>query len=247
MLNCMKGDTFLEDYYFFSIVIPAHNEVGYIENTIEHLKEIDYPKEKLEVIIVENGSTDNTLDVIRKNSPPWFKIISIKESSVSKAKNIGIENLSDNSNWVIFLDADTYFEKDFLKDLNKYLYEHANENLGCGMVSLLPYPDSRKARCWYHFYNFANKVTKTTRSIQIIRRDLLKDLRYDENLTFDEDTMMIRQCRKKAKYFFFKTNKVYSSTRRFEKNGWIKQLFQWMYYASLPYSKKKKIKYKVLR
>lgn len=234
-------------FIFFSIVIPAHNEELYITKTIESLKVMDYPRDKLEIIIVENGSTDNTLHVIKKTAPPWFKVISIKESGVSKAKNIGIENLSKNSEWVIFLDADTYLGQSFLKDLSQFLLKNIDKNLGCGFVSLLPYPNTLHARLWYHFYNFANRVTKTTRSIQIIRRDLLKDLRFDENLTFDEDTMMIRACRKRAKYFFFKTKKVFSSTRRFEKNGWIKQLFQWIYYASLPYEKKKKIRYKVLR
>lgn len=231
----------------FSIVIPAHNEELYIAKTIESLKQIDYPRDKLEIIIVENGSTDNTLDIIKKTAPTWFKIISIKESGVSKAKNVGIKNLSENSEWVIFLDADTYLGQSFLRDLSHFLLRNKNKNLGCGFVSLLPYPNTFYARLWYHFYNFANKVTKTTRSIQIIRRDLLKNLRFDENLTFDEDTMMIRACRKKAKYFFFKTKKVFSSTRRFERNGWIRQLFQWIYYASLPYEKKRKIKYKVLR
>lgn len=40
---------------FFSIVLPAYNEEKYIEKTVEALKRLDYPKEKLEVIMVENG------------------------------------------------------------------------------------------------------------------------------------------------------------------------------------------------
>jgi hypothetical protein len=115
------------------------------------------------------------------------------------------------------------------------------------MVSLLPYPDSRLARSWYHFYNFANHVTRTSRSIQIIRRDLLMDIRFDEALSFDEDTMLLRACKSRSKYFFLKTRQVYSSTRRFEKNGWIGQLAQWLYYATRSYEKKKTIEYQVIR
>lgn len=236
-----------DNYIFFSIIVPAHNEELYIEKTIKSLKEMEYPRDKLEIIIVENGSTDHTFEVINNLVPYWFKVISIKEAGVSKAKNVGIENLSEKSEWVIFLDADTYLGQSFLKDLSQFLMENKEKNLGCGFVSLLPFPNTKYARMWYHFYNFANRVTKTTRSIQIIRRDLLRELKFDESLSFDEDTMMIKACRKRSQYFFFKTKKVFSSTRRFEKNGWIKQLFQWIYYASLPYEKKKKIKYKVLR
>jgi hypothetical protein len=44
-----------------------------------------------------------------------------------------------------------------------------------------------------------------------------------------------------------KTRQVFSSTRRFEMNGWFRQLFQWMYFASQSYEQKKHIQYKVLR
>lgn len=236
-----------EKYLFFSVVVPAHNEEGYIDRTIMALKEMDYPNDKLEIIIVENGSTDYTGEIVKQLSPPYFKILSIEGFGVSKARNKGIEVVSDNSDWVIFLDADTYFGKPFLKELNKFLIKNKNKNLGCGMASVLPYPDSKLARGWYHFYNFANHVTKTTRSLQIIRRDFLKSLKYDEELTFGEDTKILSQCKKHSKHFYFGTKNVFSSTRRFQKNGWVKQLFIWIYLTALPYSKKKRTKYEAIR
>jgi glycosyltransferase involved in cell wall biosynthesis len=232
---------------FFSLVIPAHNEECYVEKTILSIMELDYPREKLEVIIVENGSDDGTKDIINRLSPDWFRLIALQEPGVSKAKNIAIENLTNQAGWVIFLDADAYFEKGFLKELAEFLQRNSTKNLGCGMVSLLPAPDSRAARAWYRFYNFANHVTRSSRSIQIIRRDLLNDFRFDEKLSFDEDTMLLRDCKTRSKYFFLKTNKVFSSIRRFEKNGWFGQLIQWLYYATRSYEKKKTIKYAVLR
>ena len=231
----------------FSIIIPAHMEEGYIEKTILSLVELDYPRENLEVIIVENGSRDRTHEIISALSPDWFQVLSCPEMGVSKAKNKGIDHLSFQSGWVIFLDADAYFEKGFLLELNDYLNRNGYKNLGCGMVSLRPDPDTRVARGWYRFYNFANNVVKTTRSIQIIRRDLLQGFRFDEALTFDEDTFMLRQCRTRSKYFFVKTSRVFSSIRRFESNGWVRQLFQWMYFAFQSYEQKTHIQYKVLR
>jgi len=75
----------------------------------------------------------------------------------------------------------------------------------------------------------------------------LKDLRFDEAMTSDEDTFLLRKCKARSKYFFLKTNKVFSSTRRFERNGWIRQLAEWVYFATRPYERKKRIQYKVLR
>jgi glycosyltransferase involved in cell wall biosynthesis len=234
-------------YLFFSVVVPAHQEERYIEKTIHSLQEMDYPPEKLEVIIVENGSGDRTDEIIQALSPDWFQILSCPEPGVSMAKNMGIDHLSEQSDWVVFLDADTFFEKGFLLELNTYLRSHGDENLGCGMVALLPDPDSGRARAWYRFYNFANRVVKTTRSIQVIRRNLLRDFRFDEALTFDEDTFMLRNCKTRSKFFFMKTNRVFSSTRRFEINGWVGQLIQWVSFASRSYEAKKHIQYRVLR
>lgn len=243
----MKNSNFNGSNLFFSLVIPAHNEERYIDKTIRSLTGVEYPQDKIEVILVENGSQDNTNEIIRNLCPAWFQIYTSLEPGVSKAKNKGLQRISAQADWVIFLDADTYVEKDFIRELNTFLLEKREKNLGCGMLSLLPYPDSRQARSWYGFYNFANRVTHTTRSIQIIRRDLLWDLRFDEALTFDEDTMLLRECMARSKYFFLKTRKVFSSTRRFEKKGWIGQLVEWVSYASSSYEKKTRLKYKVVR
>ncbi len=234
-------------YLFFSIIVPAHQEEGFIEKTIFSLQELDYPRQKLEVFIVENGSTDRTAEIIRTLSPDWFQLLSCREAGVSKAKNLGIEHIGADSDWVIFLDADVILEKGFLKELNTFLCDHTDERLGCGMVSLRPHPDYRQARLWYRFYNFANHATHTSRSIQVIRRDLLRDIRFDEALTFDEDTMLLHKCEARSKYFFLKTHKVFASTRRFELNGWIRQLVEWISFASQPYERKKHIQYKVMR
>ena len=50
---------------FFSIIIPSHNEEKYITQTLEHIKALDYPKDKLEVFVIENGSSDNTYFVAK--------------------------------------------------------------------------------------------------------------------------------------------------------------------------------------
>lgn len=232
---------------FFSIVIPAHNEAGYIEKTILKLNEIDYPRNRFEVIIVENGSTDNTNELVERYSPKDFKVVSIENSGVSKARNKGLDNVKNEADWIIFLDADTYLEKPFLNELNAFLLKNSQKNLGCGMVSLLPDPDTKYARGWYHFYNLANHITKTTRSIQIIKKDLLTNIRYDENLSFGEDTKLIKEIQKKSEFFYLGTKNVFASTRRFQNKGWFRQLFLWVYLHFLPEEKKKNISYEVLR
>lgn len=233
--------------FHFSIVVPAHQEEGYIAKTIHTLEGLDYPREKLEVIIIENGSLDRTPEIIRDASPQWFTILSSPEPGVSMAKNMGIAHLSSESDWVVFLDADVLLEKGYLLELDAFLHAHAGEGLGCGMVSLRPDPETRTSRLWYRFYNFANHATHTTRSVQLIRRDLLQDIRFDESLTFDEDTFLLKQCKATSKYFYMNTRRVFASTRRFESKGWVPQLLEWIYFATRSYDRKKRIQYSVAR
>lgn len=232
---------------FFSLVVPAHNEEAYVGKLLTSLGELDYPRGRMEVIVVQNGSTDRTAEVVAEAAPPWFKVETLAEPGVSRAKNRGIELVAEASEWVIFLDADTSVGPTFLRELDQFLRTHAGRNLGHGMVSLLPYPDSRLARGWYHFYNVANRLTRTTRSIQVIRRDLLRDTRFDETLSFGEDTKMLAACSRRSRFFYMDTHSVFSSTRRFEEYGWMRQLFIWIYLTMLPYRTKQRMKYPAVR
>ncbi|AEJ61015.1 glycosyl transferase family 2 [Spirochaeta thermophila DSM 6578] len=232
---------------FFSIIIPAYNEERYIGNTLTHLAQADYPHEYFEVLIVENGSSDRTREVVEQTALPHWHILHVAQHGVSRAKNAGIEACAPEADWVIFLDADTYALPGFLRELNDFLLAHREHDLTCGMVRLRPYPETLKARAWYAFYNFANRVTHTTRSIQIVRRDILREVRFDEAPAFGEDTRLLSACKRRGRYFYLPTDKVFSSTRRFEKRGWMRQLFTWIYLHFLPYELKKRASYPALR
>ncbi|HNW84701.1 MAG TPA: glycosyltransferase [Candidatus Cryosericum sp.] len=228
---------------FFSIVIPAHNEEKYIGGTLASLRQLDYPHDRFEVIIVENACTDNTAQVVGQMALPDWTVLNTPQAGVSHARNMGIERVAEKSDWVIFLDADTRFEPRFLSELNHSLQTTMRHNLGTGMVSLLPDPDSPRARWWYTVVNVATGMARATKSIQIIRRDLLHDIRYDETLTFAEDLSMMRECQRHSRYFYLRSTSVLSSTRRFEQGGWVPEILRSLYLLSLPYEKKQAIRY----
>lgn len=233
-----------DELLFFSIVIPAYNEEKYIGTTLSALNQLDYPPDRFEVIVVDNGSTDGTPAVIAANAPPGAKVERLEEPGVSRARNRGIDLLSEASDWVIFLDADTYFLPGFLRELDRYLRAHAGRNLGTGMVGLRPIPDSMLARGWYHFYDFINWISRTTKSIQFVRRDLLREIRYDESLTYFEDARLLMECRRRhTRHFYLNSRSVFSSTRRFVLHGWLREPLISIRLILLPYRKKKSIHY----
>lgn len=229
----------------FSIVIPAHNEEKYIEETLRHLSEIGYPADCYEVIVVENGSTDKTLERAKKFESSNFKIYSIKEKGVSIARNFGAKKIKDGCDWIIFLDADTLLKNGFLNDLNVFL--NKAQNVVVGTTTLLPTNNSLYAKLWFKFYDLMHIILHASLSIQIVKKEVFYKVWYDETLQYTEDWKMIKMAEKYGRFFLFKTKKVYASTRRFEAVGWFRQLFLFAFWGILPEKYKKKVDYEVIR
>jgi glycosyltransferase involved in cell wall biosynthesis len=84
-----------------SVIIPVYNGEALIENCIKHLSSQNYPKDKLEIIVVDNNSTDNTYEIARKCG-----IITLicKTKGPSAARNMGIKAAAGDL--LLFTDAD---------------------------------------------------------------------------------------------------------------------------------------------
>ena len=109
-----KQSVKLEYHPFFSVIIPACNEGNIIELIVENLKDLNYPN--YEVIVVNDGSTDNTREIIDKlvvNNQPWLKVVHLEQNSgKAKALNIGI--LVSKGHFLVTIDADCMLDKEAL-------------------------------------------------------------------------------------------------------------------------------------
>lgn len=231
-----------------SIIIPAHNEGKYIADTLSHIQKLSYPKELYEVLVIENGSTDDTYAIAKKFESENFKVFSVETRGVSKAKNFGIRNISLKSDWIVFLDADTILEPNFLKDLDTYLKNNKNKNFAVGTTSIKPLENKGLyARTWMKFYDFGHRFTKSSYSIQIARSSLMDKVKFNEEIHLAEDLQFIKDCRKYGKFFFLLTDSVFTSTRRFVKIGWLKLFLKWNFDALMWRFKDPKQDYPVIR
>lgn len=95
-----------------SIVIPAYNCEKTIERMINSVKAQNFSD--FEVLLINDGSTDNTLHLLNKLSKndPQFRVITLKNAGPARARNDGLRRVK--SEYVIFLDADDFLEKDML-------------------------------------------------------------------------------------------------------------------------------------
>lgn len=98
----------------FSVVIPVYNVEKFIKRTLDSVKSQSY--KDYEVIVVNDGSTDTSMDIVKKYD---VKIINSKHVEVSEARNIGARHAKGD--YLVFLDSDDYWDKDLLKEINKSL------------------------------------------------------------------------------------------------------------------------------
>jgi len=84
-----------EDYgHYFSIIIPAHNEGKVIRATLERVLNLNYPLELFEVIVVNDGSTDETEKVVRdlQREHPGLKLMNVQPFNGGRGKSVALNS-----------------------------------------------------------------------------------------------------------------------------------------------------------
>lgn len=87
----------LKEYPFVSVLVPAHNEGKVIEKTAKALLELEYPKDKYEVIIINDNSSDNSAEILGKVKEEYknrnFIIINTDKTTGGKGKSTALNRL----------------------------------------------------------------------------------------------------------------------------------------------------------
>ncbi|MBS3098316.1 glycosyltransferase [Candidatus Woesearchaeota archaeon] len=113
---------------FVSILIPAYNEEEVIQSTIKSVLNLNYPKNRLEVIVINDGSTDKTQHKVQAliKEDRGKKIILLNQKNQGKAKSLNNALKIAKGEFFACLDADSYVEKDTLTKM-LVLYEKEND------------------------------------------------------------------------------------------------------------------------
>ena len=107
----------------FSIIIPTCNRAAFLPKAIESVLAQTYTD--WELIIVDDGSTDNTREVVSQYKDKRITYIYQENAERSAARNNGIVHAKGE--YVCFLDSDDYYMDSFLNDLNQVIVENDNE------------------------------------------------------------------------------------------------------------------------
>ena len=111
-----------------SIIIPVYNVEKYIRKTLESIFESTFPKSELEVIVVNDGTKDNSMSTVNEFAAKFdnLKIINQENQGLSVARNTGLK--AARGQYVWFVDSDDWVEYDSLPFLLKHL-EHSDKDV----------------------------------------------------------------------------------------------------------------------
>ena len=190
-----------EDYLpNVTVLLTVFNEEKVIRNKIENLLAIQYPAEKLDILVASDGSTDRTNDIIRKFADRGIRLfVSEHHRGKSRTQNEAAKLVS--SNVLVFTDADTMFDAQFLRNIVR---PFADPSIGCVTGQLLLRKESRNSisegQGFYWKYETAIRAMESkigilstaSGSCMAIRKKLFKplDSRYGDDCIIPLDIIL---------------------------------------------------------
>ena len=206
----------LSDEPLMSLVIIALNEEKYISNLLESIKKLSY--KKIEVIFVDDASTDKTVEVVKifeKFFPLQIKIKEKSQRGVSRSRNLGAKFASGEL--ITFLDSDVLLPVDFVENC---IAEFSNKHLaitGADFDPINTVPNDKIVIAVYRFW--INTVQyffpRVIGSCIVVRKDLHDKILFDEEVIQAEDFDYARRGSQIGKFRILKSKPVNISWRRF--------------------------------
>ena len=99
-----------------SIITPMYNSEQYIGRMIRALRDLDYPQEQLEIIIIDNGSEDDSVKIARENG---ISCLVMKDASISQMRNTGAAMATGEI--LGFVDSDCLVSRDWANKASEYV------------------------------------------------------------------------------------------------------------------------------
>ncbi len=201
-----------------SVIIRAYNCEKYVIKSVESALNQTLNKKLYEIVVINDGSTDNTLNILKKYQSR-IKLINQGNKGCINAAGIGVEN--SEGEFIIFLDADDYYEKNILKELLDGI-----KNTNCDF-----------AYCDYFEKDINKNETKIvslkenifnalTGGILIKKKIFLEFGGYDDSMNFPEYDLLIKMINKykgiyieKPLFTYLRHEKSITSNKEFVRKG----------------------------
>lgn len=186
--------------YRLSIILPAYNCEKTIKKCLESLlSQTIIKKMAVEILVVDDGSTDNTQEIIKRFP---VKLIKIMHSGRSLARNTGYQKSSGDL--IFFAEADAYYQPEHLECLVEKMIKHQRAGTVIGLGE--PWPSkSVFYKWWKERYKLSYVNYKPLGGFMFRRSDLEKIGLFDPSLPRGEDYELCNRLKKLGYIFLFET------------------------------------------
>ncbi len=159
-----------------SVIIPVYNVEEYLSGCLESLVNQTIEKDEMEVILIDDSSTDSSLEICNKYAAqyPFFHVFSIPNGGCSRARNFGIEQV--HGKYIFYLDSDDTYTENVLKDVSEFFDEHYDE-IDLATFKIVPVFKGKRKRVHYRY--------------RTLNETGVYDLTDDENIFISQTTMNI--------------------------------------------------------
>lgn len=160
-----------------SIIIPCYNYGRYLAEAIQSAIEQTYSN--IEILVVDDGSNDNTLEVANAFEDKIAYIYKVN-GGLSSARNAGLKSI--NGEYVIFLDADDILDPNYVKKTLSEFLKSDREKLGFVFTQMKLFGRENKVTKYPQFDFDSFILANYAHASAMMRSDLLAHYHYDENL-----------------------------------------------------------------
>lgn len=179
-----------------SIIIPVYNIDKYIARCLDSVINQSYTN--LEIIVVNDGSTDETLNVLNQYlfKDSRIKIINKENEGVSKARNTGIDNAKGD--YIGFVDGDDVIEKDMYKTLLELMIKYNASISHCGYQMVFPdridkYYGTEQLKIQNNFDGVKDliegKIIEPGTCNKLYHKKILSGIRFNSDIRINEDLL----------------------------------------------------------
>jgi cellulose synthase/poly-beta-1,6-N-acetylglucosamine synthase-like glycosyltransferase len=171
-----------------SFLIPAYNEGAHILQKIANLREMDYPSQKLQIIIVSDGSTDETNEILRALPDSNIELIFLPNRS-GKATAINQAVLRARYDILVFSDASTLFAPDALRKLTRHFVD-SRVGVVCGALRFLASSESSQTEGIYWKYESVIRLMEGRLGATMTASGAIYALRRESYLPLNPGTLL---------------------------------------------------------
>lgn len=226
---------------FISVIIPVYNVKQYIERCIDSILNQTY--KNIEIILVDDGSTDGCDEICNMyaEKDKRIKVVHIKNSGVSNARNVGLKLA--NGNFITFVDADDYIDMTCIEKMYKLC---TDEQCDIGIIGILENNElAKKTNASGESTNMVLSAEDALKEMlnekyyygnvwgKIYKTNIWKDTYFNENTAIGEDMEVLYKVLLKSnkvnvntneRLYYYTKNRNDSATKSNYNKNWEKEI-----------------------